>query len=110
MNDGTLKVTPITAAQPQAVAKFSITASIDGFPVSIEVEGKADALRGMIDRLKAIGAEPPKGSHDVTLSPTKAASVPLCPAHSTPMKESNHKPGTYYCPKKDGNGYCKQKA
>ena len=59
MNDGTLKVTPITAAQPQAVAKFSITATIDGFPVSIEVEGKASDLRAVVDRLKAIGAEPP---------------------------------------------------
>jgi hypothetical protein len=57
-NDGTLKVTPITAAHPApASAKFTITASIDDFPVSIEVEGKADTLRAMIDRLKAIGAD-----------------------------------------------------
>ena len=73
MNDGTLKVRPITAAQPQAHAKFSITASIDGFPITVEVEGKADALRGMIDRLKAIGAQPPQVQTPAQSEPTKAA-------------------------------------
>ena len=112
MQDGTLKVTPITAAQPQAHAKFSITAVIDGFPVSIEVEGKADALRGMIDRLKAIGAQPPKstsGSIDPEV-PTKAAGVPVCPIHNSQMKPSQ-KPGAFFCPKKDESGaYCRHKA
>jgi len=93
-NDGTLKVTPITAAQPQAVAKFSITATIDGFPVQVEVEGKADALRGMIDRLKAIGAEPPTASKP---EPTKSAGAPLCPTHGVAMAPSTKRPGTYYC-------------
>jgi len=110
MNDGTLKVTPITAAQPQAVAKFSITASIDGFPIQVEVEGKADALRGMIDRLKAIGATPPQVQTTVQSEPTKR-SAPLCPVHRTPMKASR-KPGSFFCPRQaeDGNGYCPEKA
>jgi hypothetical protein len=62
MNSNPSNVTPITAAQPQASAKFSIACTIDGFPVSVEVEGKADNLRAMIDRLKAIGATPPQAS------------------------------------------------
>ena len=106
MNDGTLKVTPITAAQPQAHAKFSITASIDGFPITVEVEGKADALRGMIDRLKAIGAEPPLQT-PAQAEPTKAAGIPLCPVHGTKMKEGRR---GYFCPKKVGDGYCKEVA
>lgn len=32
-NDGTLKVTPITATQPQSYAKFIITVRIDGWYV-----------------------------------------------------------------------------
>jgi hypothetical protein len=112
MNDGTLKVTPITAAQPQAAAKFSITASIDGFPIQVEVEGKADALRGMIDRLKAIGAQPPQLAQASTPAqseqPKKTA--PLCPDHGTPMKASR-KPGTWFCPRQaDDGGYCPHKA
>jgi hypothetical protein len=95
-------VTPITAAQPQAVAKFSITASIDGFPITVEVEGKADALRGMIDRLKAIGAEPPQ-----VQTPAQPAGVPRCPVHSSQMKEGRR---GYFCPKKVGEGYCKETA
>jgi hypothetical protein len=111
MSDGTLKVTPITAAQPQAHAKFSITASIDGFPITVEVEGKADALRGMIDRLKAIGAQPPiqtPAQASTPWQPKKAA--PICPDHGTPMKASR-KPGTYFCPRRTDDGdYCPEKA
>ena len=111
MNDGTLKVTPITAAQPQASAKFSITASIDGFPITVEVEGKADALRGMIDRLKAIGAQPPQVQTPAQSEPTNVAGVPTCPIHGTKMKASR-KPGSFFCPRQaeDGNGYCPEKA
>ena len=105
MNDGTLKVTPITAALPQAVAKFSITASIDGFPITVEVEGKADALRGMIDRLKAIGATPP-----VSGKTDQKQNTPTCPVHNTPMKPSR-KPGKFYCARKAEDGeYCRETA
>lgn len=107
-NDGTLKVTPITAAaSQQAYATFTITATIDGFPVQIAVEGKADALRGMIDRLKAIGAEPPQAAS----KQANAAGTPLCPVHGSKMKPSK-KPGSYFCPRQaeDGNGYCPEKA
>ena len=104
MNDGTLKVTPITAAQPQAVAKFSITASIDGFPVSIEAEGKADNLRALVDRLKAIGAQPPAASVKAPATATEEA--PICEFHGK-MKRGNY---GWFCPRKMGDGsYCKSK-
>lgn len=57
MTNAKSNVTHIESKQP-AATKFMITASIDGFPVSVEVEGKADNLRAMIDRLKTIGAQP----------------------------------------------------
>lgn len=35
--------------------------------------------------------------------------APLCPVHNVPMKPSK-KPGTFYCSKRVGGGYCDQKA
>src|SRR5262245_66009683 len=103
MNNAASNVTPITAAQPQAVAKFSITCQIDGFQVQVEVEGKADALRGMIDRLKAIGATPPQSNHG---SQPTADDAPVCEFHGK-MKRGNY---GWFCPKKMGDGsYCKSK-
>lgn len=98
-------VMPIESKQTAPAARFQIAASIDGFPVTVEVEGKADSLRAMIDRLKAIGAEPPSSAKS---EPTKAAGVPLCPVHNTPMKPSQ-KSG-FFCPKRlDDGSYCKSK-
>jgi hypothetical protein len=101
-------VTPIESKQAApAAAKFSITCTLEGFPIQVEVEGNADKLRAMIDRLKAIGAQPPTTAKP---GPTKAAGAPLCPVHKAPMKTSQ-KPGTYFCPKKnEDDSYCRQKA
>jgi hypothetical protein len=56
----------------------------------------------MIDRLKAIGAEPPV----VANSPLrKASSAPICSIHHTPLKEGRR---GFFCPKKVGDGYCKE--
>jgi hypothetical protein len=97
-------VTPIESKQTAPAARFTITASIDGFPVSIEAEGKADNLRALVDRMKAIGAEPPV---QTPAQPTKASGVPVCPVHNAPMKEGRR---GYFCPKKVGDGYCKETA
>ena len=88
-------------------AHFTITAEIDGFPVTVEAEGKADSLRAMVDRLKAIGATPPQKT---ATAPAMPAGVPVCSIHHTPMKASR-KPGSYFCPKQmEGGGYCREKA
>jgi hypothetical protein len=101
-------VTPIESKQPApAGAKFIINAQIDGFPIQIEVEGAADRLRAMIDRLKAIGAEPPQIAAAVS---TKPAGAPLCPVHNKAMKPSA-KPGKFYCPRRSDDGeYCRETA
>src|SRR5262245_23342105 len=88
MTNANSNVTPIESKQPTpAGAKFIIAASVNGFPVSVEVEGKADTLRAMIDRLKAIGAEPPHAPALTATEPIKKT-APICPTHGTPMKAS----------------------
>lgn len=103
-------VTPIESKRPApAGAKFTIMASIDGFPVSVEVEGKADVLRAMIDRLKAIGAKPPAPQNLQTPEPAKTAGAPKCPIHRSPMKTSRGGRG-YFCPRQTDGEYCDQTA
>lgn len=97
------------AQQIQTVTKpahFTVSAEIDGFPVVIELEGKADALRQLIDKLKAIGATAPQKA---STAPAKPAGAPVCSIHNTPMKASR-KPGSYFCPRQiDGGAYCPEK-
>jgi hypothetical protein len=80
-NTNTSNVTPITDRQPAQAAKFIVGAVLDGFPVQVEVEGKASDLRALVDRLNAIGAEPPATSKP---EPTKAAGAP-----ATDMMDTN---------------------
>jgi hypothetical protein len=109
MNEATLKVTPITDKQPQPACRFSITATLDGFPIEIQGEGRPGDLRTIVDRLKAISATPPQRSQAVTAEPTKKT-APLCPDHGTPMKASR-KPGTWFCPRQtDDGGYYPHKS
>jgi hypothetical protein len=100
-------VTPIESKQAQVAARFTITATLDGFPFTVEAEGKAEDLRALVSRLKAIGAQPPSVSQP---EPTKQSGVPTCPIHNAPMK-SSRKPGKFYCAKKAGDGeYCRETA
>src|SRR5262245_34226080 len=108
MNDTQSNVRPITAAQPQAHATFTITATIDGFPVQIEVEGKASDLRALVDRLKSIGAQPPIPEKPQSQKSWDTDDAPVCEFHGK-MKRSNH--GGFFCSRKMGDGsYCKSKA
>lgn len=92
---------PVAAAKP---ARFIITAEVEGFPVTVEVEGKADCLKAMVERLKAIGPTPPASK------PMAKAGAPLCPVHNAPMKPSR-KPGKFYCARKADDGeYCRETA
>ena len=97
-------VTPITDRQPAPACHFSITAMLDGFPITIEGDGRAADLRVIVDRLKQIGAEPPAVSKP---EPTKASGAPLCPVHGSRMKEGRR---GFYCPRKTGDDYCKEVA
>lgn len=108
MNTNTDNVTQITDRAPQPACRFTITAQLRGFPITIEGEGRAGDLKIIVDRLLAAGAEPPQTSAP-TPEPTKAG-APLCPVHRSPMKPSR-KPGAFYCAKKAEDGeYCRETA
>ena len=106
---------PQQQQQPAAPSpvKFTITAEIDGFAVTIEGEGRADQLRGVIDRLKQIGASPVSNAAAAASpspSPAQQSGPPLCPVHGKPMKPSR-KPGTFYCTSRNADGsYCQASA
>ena len=100
-------VTPIESKQPAPSAKFTITATLDGFPIVLEGEGRAGDLRLIIDRLKSIGAEPP---HAPATTEPMRKTTPICPIHNTPMKASR-KPGSFFCPRRTEDGsFCPEKA
>lgn len=48
------------SAPARTGARFTIHAVYDGFPLTIQFDGDADRLQATIDRLRAIGATPPK--------------------------------------------------
>jgi len=107
MNPHSEAIKPVADAQTKP-ASFTITAELEGFPVVIEVEGKADALKQMIDRLKAIGAVPPASRPGA--KPEARSGAPICPIHNSPMKASR-KPGKFYCARKADDGeYCRETA
>ena len=103
-------VTPIESKQPAPSAKFTITATLDGFPIVLEGEGRAGDLRLIIDRLKSIGAEPPAATPAPSATEPTKKTTPICPTHGRPMKASR-KPGTFYCPRRTDTGdFCPEKA
>jgi hypothetical protein len=111
-NTTPINVTSIGSKQPAPPAKFTVAASLDGFPVQVEVEGKASDLRALVDRLKAIGAEPPQIAQAQAPVAQESAkkTAPVCPDHGTPMKASR-KPGAFFCPRRTDDGdFCPHKA
>src|SRR5262249_24485222 len=106
MNEGTLKVAQIADKQAQTApaCRFKLNCTMNGFPIELEGEGPAVDLKLIVDRLVSIGAERPQAAK---LAPTKAAGVPQCPVHGTEMKSGRR---GFFCPKKVGDGYCKEVA
>jgi len=107
MNPNSEAIKPAIEA-PAKPARFIIAAELEGFPVTVEVEGKADSLKTMITRLKDIGAVPPASKPGEKTEVRSGA--PICPVHNSPMKPSR-KPGKFYCAKKADDGeYCRETA
>ena len=105
MNPNSEAIKPVTDAQAKP-ASFTIVCEVEGFPVTVEVEGKADSLKTMVERLKAIGAVPPASRPGA--KPESKSGAPICPVHNTPMKASR-KPGKFYCARKADDGeYCRE--
>jgi hypothetical protein len=105
MNPNPNNVTQITDKQQQPVCRFTIQATLRGFPITIEGEGRAGDLKLIVERLLQSGAEPPAAAVQ-TSTQTAQGSTPVCPEHGT--AKPSKKPGSFYCPKSlpDG-GYCR---
>jgi hypothetical protein len=101
-------VVSIDSKTQRAGAHFTITAQLEGFPITIELEGKASDLKQIIDRLKAIGAQPPALSKPAAAATSTTDAPPKCNLHSRPMKPSK-KPGAWICTARLADGsYCKE--
>lgn len=99
---------PTTLLPINKPAAFAISAELEGFPIVITLEGKAEALRAMVERLRALGATPP--TVRVAAEVTDPPSPPQCPRHHVTMKQSRQ-PGQWYCTKKKRDGaYCEETA
>jgi hypothetical protein len=96
-------------SKPQAGgAKFKVNATLEGFPVEIEFEGKADTLKALVDKLKAIGAQPPAQTKPAAAAAPTTDAPPKCNLHNRPMKPSK-KPGAWICTARLADGsYCKE--
>jgi hypothetical protein len=89
-------------------SQFEVQAVIDGFPVKINIEGRADDLRAIVDRLKAIGATPPAAAAAGATS--AKGEPPTCPVHNSKMRPSR-KPGHWFCAMRTEDGdFCEHKA
>jgi hypothetical protein len=72
----------------------------------IRLDALDDALAALLERGYMPAATPAAAS----ATPVVTGGPPTCQYHG-PMKESTARPGTWYCPKKMGDGsYCKEKA
>lgn len=99
--------------------KYTIQAVMDEFPVAIELEGSADQLKGIINRLRELGATPPTREARAAAAAERAQAapaggtwpggdprgvyipeerIPRCPDHGK-MWPSEH--GGFYCPARD---------
>lgn len=90
------------------VVPIKLSASLDGFPIEVEVMATLDQLPALVERLRGIGAVPPASPAAVAAETERSA--PVCKYHG-PMKPSAKVNGGWYCPAKMGDGsYCKEKA
>lgn len=96
-------VSNIADRAPQSQCRFTIQATLRGFPIVIEGEGRAGDLKIIVDRLFDLGAEPPTAQ---AVQPAKQNGAPSCPEHGT--AKPSKRPGSLYCPTAlpDG-GYCR---
>lgn len=105
-------------AQPAQYPKRSYAIAVTspaGFPILItladlKLDQLDEALAALLER-GYMPAEPnPTPAPAASGAAPQPGQPPICVYHG-PMKESDKRPGTWYCPKKlaDGSGYCKEK-
>jgi hypothetical protein len=115
--DRTFAERPATTAAHFPRRSYAISVlSPAGYPITITLnDSSIDKLEEALSKLLERGympAEVPSVLGPNAPQPAQAqpAGPPTCQYHG-PMKESSARPGTWFCPKKMGDGsYCKEKA
>ena len=97
---------------PEAATAVSLTvhAELDGWPVDIALSLAPARLGAALRRLEALGYQPRAAIAPVAPA-ASVASPPTCPVHGVArVRESERKPGTYFCSAKHADGsYCREK-
>ena len=99
---------------PEAALKTTVHATLDGWPVDVEIEITPARLSAALARLAELGYTPRAAAPDTGVRTALSGAnqgPPCCPLHGTAkVKESERRPGTYFCAAKMGDGsYCKEK-
>ena len=97
-------------------AHITITVTPGGLSITAEYTGTLSSIPAAIERLRQAGVlELVERSAPAPAPSTSPHSdnPPMCPIHHTPMKamEKPDKNGkTHWCSKKNGDGFCKERA
>jgi hypothetical protein len=97
-----------TAPAPIAM---TVHASLDGWPVDLAFSLPPARLGVALAKLTELGYTPRQDAPQPTPVSAASAGPPCCPLHGTAkVKESERRPGTYFCAAKMGDGsYCKER-
>jgi hypothetical protein len=102
-------------SSPETALRTTVHATLDGWPVDIEIEITPARLGAALARLSELGYTPRAAAapaqHPTPVSGAPSAGPACCPLHGTAkVKESERRPGTYFCAAKMGDGsYCKER-
>jgi len=78
-----------------------------GFQVETTIEGKADALKTLLQRIQEIGGQPANLAPAGGTKPNGGV-APKCPRHKSPMRKGKR---GWFCPRRmDDGDYCPESA
>jgi hypothetical protein len=72
---------------------LTLSAVLDGYPLTVTCTGSVDQLPAIIGRLRSLGATPPSTRLEWSYTPE---GLPICSKHGTPMKKRERQGDTWY--------------
>jgi len=92
-----------------APVSLTVHATLDGWPVDLAFTLPPARLSAALAKLSDLGYTPRQNAP--TAHAATPTGTPCCPYHGTAkVKESDRRPGTFYCSARMGDGsYCKEK-
>lgn len=93
---------PLTFPTPKpagAQPTFTVSCTVNGFPVTVQFQGDAKKLLATIDRLREIGAEAPAAAQPASVSHEQEYTPdgrPICKRHGAPMKKRERQGDTWF--------------